>query len=102
MEGAFELDPDVIAGICRRYQVRRLAVFGSILRKDFDPERSDADFLVEFEPLSAAQRLQSYFALRAALGDLLARPIDLVEAGAIQNPYILKKIDDQQRTLYAA
>ena len=102
MEGAFELDHDAIAGICRRYQVRRLAVFGSILRKDFDPERSDADFLVEFEPLPAAQRMRSYFALRAALGDLLTRPVDLVEAGAIQNPYILKKINDQQRTLYAA
>jgi uncharacterized protein len=40
-----------IASICRRYQVRRLEVFGSAARgADFDPERSDADFLVEFAP----------------------------------------------------
>jgi predicted nucleotidyltransferase len=102
MENALQLDPDVIASLCRRYQVRRLAVFGSILRQDFDPQRSDADFLVEFEPLPAAQRMRSYFALREALGALLTRPVDLVEAGAIQNPYILKKINDQQQILYAA
>ena len=91
-----------IANLCRRHNVRRLAVFGSILRQDFDPQRSDADFLVEFEPLSAQERMQSYLSLRAALGALLPRPIDLVEAGAIRNPYILEKIAEQQRVLYAA
>jgi predicted nucleotidyltransferase len=41
-----------IADVCRRYQVRRLDVFGSAARgTDFDPERSDADFLVEFAPM---------------------------------------------------
>jgi len=38
-----------IAELCRNYGVRRLEVFGSATRvTDFDPERSDADFLVEF------------------------------------------------------
>ncbi len=34
---------------CRRNHVRRLSLFGSSLRADFDPDRSDLDFLVEFE-----------------------------------------------------
>ena len=38
-----------IAGFCRRYHIRKLAVFGSALREDFRPD-SDLDVLVEFEP----------------------------------------------------
>lgn len=38
-----------IAVFCRRNHIRRLSLFGSVLRDDFGPE-SDVDFLVEFEP----------------------------------------------------
>jgi len=72
-----------IESLCRRYGVRRLAAFGSILRPDFDPARSGADFLVEFDPVPG-------------------RPVDLVEDGAIRNPYILKNLAEQQQVLYAA
>jgi predicted nucleotidyltransferase len=91
-----------IACLCRQYQVRRLAAFGSILRGDFDPQRSDADFLVEFEPVPVAVRMQNYLALRRELASLLARPVDLIEDGAIRNPYVLKSIEEQQQVLYAA
>ncbi|MEA1997450.1 MAG: nucleotidyltransferase family protein [Gemmatimonadota bacterium] len=40
---------DKIAAFCRRNKIRRLALFGSVLRDDFTPE-SDVDVLVEFEP----------------------------------------------------
>jgi predicted nucleotidyltransferase len=82
--------------------VRRLAAFGSILRGDFDPEQSDADFLVEFEPVPVALRMRHYLALREALATLLSRPVDLVEDGAIHNPYILQNVAEQQQVLYAA
>lgn len=39
---------DQIAAFCRRHAIRRLSLFGSVLREDFGPE-SDVDFLVEFE-----------------------------------------------------
>jgi predicted nucleotidyltransferase len=102
MESPIRHKLDEIASLCRRYRVRKLAVFGSILRADFDPQRSDADFLVEFEPASAAVRMQNFLALREALGSLLNRPVDLIEAGAIQNPYVLAKVSEQQQVLYAA
>jgi predicted nucleotidyltransferase len=38
-----------IQDLCRRYQVRRLELFGSAVSDRFDPETSDRDFLVEFE-----------------------------------------------------
>jgi len=82
--------------------VRRLAAFGSIVRPDFDPQRSDADFLVEFEPAPVGVRMRNYLALREALSSVLSRPVDLVEDGAIRNPYILKSVAEQEQVLYAA
>jgi predicted nucleotidyltransferase len=102
MAERIQVDLDKIASFCRRYQVRRLAIFGSFLRGDFDPLRSDADFLVEFEPVPVAVRMKNYLALREALVSLLARPVDLIEDGAIRNPYILQSVSEQKQILYAA
>jgi len=102
MDSLVESHLEEIAGLCRQYRVRRLAAFGSILRADFDPASSDADFLVEFEPVPVGVRMQNYLALREALGSLLSRPVDLIEVGAIRNPYILKSVAEQQQVLYAA
>lgn len=56
---------DALADLCRRYDVRRLELFGSAARGDFDLRSSDLDFLVEFAPLSAGQRgaADRYFGL---------------------------------------
>jgi predicted nucleotidyltransferase len=102
MTGRVELKREQIAELCRRYRVRRLAVFGSALREDFDPERSDLDFLVEFESLPSGTYADTYFGLIKALEQLFQRRVDLVEAGAVRNPYILREIESQQETLYAA
>jgi predicted nucleotidyltransferase len=102
VESPIQLNLDEIARVCRQHQVRRLIAFGSILRPDFNEQKSDADFLVEFEPLPAALRMRRYLSLQADLHALLRRPVDLVEDGAIQNPYILKRIKEHQRVLYAA
>lgn len=102
MESPIQLDLEEIARLCREHRVRRLAIFGSAQRPDFDPSRSDADFLVEFDTVSTTERMKHYLALRESLGSLLHRPVDLVESGAIRNPYILRTVNEQQRTLYAA
>ena len=75
---------EVIA-LCRRYDVSRLEVFGSAARAgDFDPARSDADFLVEFKPGSTLPPLEQFFGLAEALEKLLGRPVDLVERKALE------------------
>jgi hypothetical protein len=43
---------DAVARLCRHHDVRRLALFGSAAREDFDPLRSDVDFLMDFEPMA--------------------------------------------------
>ena len=90
-----------IAEICRRFHVRRLDVFGSAVRGDFDPARSDLDFVVEFERDHPLGGLEIYFGLQEALEALFGRKVDLV-SGAVQNPYLRKSIDESRETIYAA
>ncbi len=91
-----------IAEICARFDVRKLEVFGSAATGAFDPARSDVDFLVEFGDAHGMGAFEQYFGLKEALEALLARPVDLVEAGAPSNPYFLESVERSRRLLYAA
>jgi len=91
-----------IAVLCRRHGVRRLEVFGSAARgADFDPAVSDADFLVDFEPGSGQFPLEQFFGLAEALEHLLGRTVDLLEPGAIKNPFVLAGINRAREIVYA-
>ena len=87
-----ELHREELRELCRRFGVRRLEVFGSAAREaDFDPARSDLDFLVEF----AAQDddFARFLDFKQALEALLARRVDLVDRKAIEasRNYIRKR-----------
>lgn len=69
-----EIPTDEIAAFCRRHHIRRLALFGSVLRDDFTPE-SDLDVLVEFE--AGCVPGLAFFAMEAELSQLLNRNVDL-------------------------
>ena len=86
--------------LCRRYQVRRLSLFGSSLRADFDPDRSDLDFLVEFDEPPDGR--PANFGLMKALRDLFGRPIDLVDSDAIRNPWFRRSVEESRQVLFAA
>src|SRR5262245_18920419 len=65
---------DELEALCRRFHVRRLDLFGSAARDDFDPSRSDLDFLVEFDYGHAdALSLRTFFGLRESLESLFGR-----------------------------
>jgi predicted nucleotidyltransferase len=91
-----------LSELCRRYSVRSLSLFGSAAREDFDPERSDYDFLVDFKALQPGQYADAYFGLLEALADLLGRPVDLVVGSAIKNPYFRQSVEQTKALLYAA
>jgi predicted nucleotidyltransferase len=93
---------EALTALCSRYGVRRLALFGSAVRDDFDPTHSDIDFVVDFRPLPAGGHSKAYFGLLRELESLFGCGIDLVEAGAIHNPYVLRSLEAEQKTLYAA
>ena len=90
-----------IGRLCRLYGVRKLELFGSILRPDFDPERSDVDLLVEFEP-QVAGSFTNFLDLKEALEGLLGRRVDLVELGAIRNRRLRHHIEHSKSAIYAA
>jgi predicted nucleotidyltransferase len=91
-----------IAELCRTHHVRRLAVFGSAVRDDFDPVRSDVDLLVEFEPIPFGGYADNFWELEDRFASLLGRHVDLIKAGSIENPFILKRISQDQVQIYAA
>jgi predicted nucleotidyltransferase len=93
--------PDV-AALCRRHRVRRLSVFGSAVLGSFDPETSDLDFLVELETMSPVAYADAYFGLKEDLEKLFGRPVDLVTADSVVNPYLGASIAARSETVYAA
>lgn len=93
---------DQLGNLCRHFRVRRLEVFGSACRTDFNAESSDLDFLVEFEDMEPRVYADAYFGLLEALADLYQRPVDLVVRSAVKNPYFIQSINEDRALLYAA
>jgi len=84
MHPAVSSKREALAELCRRYHVKRLEVFGSAARgTDFDPGRSDADLLVEFEP-GAAPDWGGFLDFEEGLEQVLGRRVDLVDRRAIE------------------
>ena len=94
-----ELPVDLIADVCRRYDVHELAVFGSAARGDMRPD-SDIDILVEFQD-HARVGLIKFASLSEELEKLLGRRVDLVTKGGLKprvRPYVLR----EAQVVYAA
>jgi hypothetical protein len=75
MSARIQIDREQVADFCRRHQVRRLALFGSVLRDDFRPD-SDVDVLVDFAP-EARAGLFEMARMEAELEELIGRKVDL-------------------------
>jgi predicted nucleotidyltransferase len=94
---------DKLRGLCRRFHIRRLDLFGSAARDDFAPERSDLDFPVEFEVGEpSVSSLDIFLAFRDSLEALFGRKVDLVESGAIRNPYLKAEVERSREPLFEA
>ncbi len=87
--------------VCRRRRVHRIELFGSAVRTDFDAAHSDLDFIVSFQELDLDQYADAYFGLLEDLQALFQRPVDLVVASAIQNPYFRQAVDSSKTLVYA-
>ena len=66
---------DQLAEFCQRHHIRKLSLFGSMLREDFTPQ-SDVDFLVEFE-LGKVPGYLRLAGMENELSDLIGRTVDL-------------------------
>jgi predicted nucleotidyltransferase len=89
--------------LCQEFCIRRLELFGSAASGRFDPVTSDFDFLVEFNSESPMGPFRQFIDFKIALEQLFGRPVDLVEASAIRNPYFREAVDrGPRKLLYAA
>ncbi len=90
-----------IAAVCRKHRAARLEVFGSAARgEDFNPETSDADFIVEFLPPLLPGVARRYFGLAFDLESILGRKVDLLTEGGIKNRYFREAINESRELVY--
>jgi predicted nucleotidyltransferase len=94
-----QIDRERVAEFCRRHQVRRLALFGSVLRDDFRPD-SDVDVLVEFAP-DAHAGLFEMARMEDELAELIGRRVDLRTAAELSR-YFRDEVVAGAETQYAA
>ena len=94
------VDPEKIADFSRRWRIRELSLFGSVLRDDFRPD-SDVDVLVVFEE-DAVLGWRDWEGMEQELAAMFGRPVDLVEKDAVTNPFRRRHILETHRVVYAA
>jgi predicted nucleotidyltransferase len=75
---AIPIPHERIAEFCRKWGIRKLSFFGSVVRDDFDPERSDVDVLVEYAPDSPARGWAGFDAERELSEIFAGRKIDMM------------------------
>ena len=75
MSANIVIEREKIADFCRRHHIRKLSLFGSVLRDDFRPD-SDVDVLTEFEP-GATPGLIRLAGMEIELSEILGRKADL-------------------------
>jgi len=76
-ELAIPIPHEAIAAFCRKWGIKRLSFFGSIVRDDFDPERSDVDVLVELRPDTKARGLAFFGAERELASIFGGREVEM-------------------------
>ncbi|MBI2939569.1 MAG: nucleotidyltransferase family protein [Chloroflexi bacterium] len=93
-----QVPQDSIAEFCRKHHIRKLALFGSVLRDDFRPD-SDVDVLVEFEPGHVPGL--AFFEMEAELSAILGRKVDLNTLGFLSR-YFRDAVLQEAEVQYAA
>lgn len=98
VESRIRPPPEELEAFCRRNHIRRLSLFGSVLREDFRPD-SDVDVLVEFEPGHTPGL--AFFGMEEELSKILGRKVDLNTAGCL-NKRFRQNVLDSAEPHYAA
>ncbi|HEX2122885.1 MAG TPA: nucleotidyltransferase domain-containing protein [Thermoanaerobaculia bacterium] len=92
-----------IRALCEKYYVQRLTLFGSAAKGTFNPEKSDLDFVVDFDEDPTDTHYPWGGRLIALLGDLqdlFGRKVDVVERCSIENPYFVQVLALTERPVY--
>lgn len=96
MPAQIPIDSAKLQAFCRQHHIRKLSLFGSVLRDDFGPE-SDVDVLVEFDPNHVPGL--AFFTMADELATILGRQVDLHTPGFL-SPYIRDAVLTEAETHY--
>lgn len=91
-----DISREKIADFCRQHHIRRLALFGSVLREDFTGD-SDIDVLVEFDPDHIPGL--AFFAMQRQLADIFGRKVDMNTFKDL-SPYFRQEVLNEAEELY--
>jgi predicted nucleotidyltransferase len=92
-----QIDREQIAHFCQERGIRKLSLFGSVLRDDFDPEQSDVDVLAEFEPGVLKHVGFRYFGYGEELAAIIGCKVDFCSR---LHPLILDRVRDELFPVY--
>jgi predicted nucleotidyltransferase len=93
-----DIPRDALAEFCKRHHIRKLSLFGSVLREDFGPD-SDVDFLVEFDP-DHIPGLITLAGMEIELSEIIGRKADLRTAQDLSR-YFRQEVLDSAVVQYA-
>jgi hypothetical protein len=93
---AIDIPQEKVAAFCRRHHIRRLAIFGSALRRDWR-SGSDVDVLVEFDTRHVPGL--AFFAMEEELSQILGHAVDLNTTGFL-SPYSREQVRDEAVVVY--
>ena len=93
-------DREKLAAFCRKWKVRELSLFGSVLRDDFGPT-SDVDVLVEFAP-DGGVTFENRVEMLDELSAIFGREVDLVQPRFIRNPFRRHSMLSSKEVVYVA
>lgn len=89
-----------ISALCRRYKVRKLYAFGSILTPRFN-DQSDVDILVDFNSeIDHNNYADNFLDFYNSLKTLFGRDVDLVDETAVKNPYFKEELEETKYLIY--
>jgi len=98
------IDYDQIVAFCQKFKIAELALFGSVLRDDFQPDKSDVDVLVVFHP-DAHWTLFDWVDMEEEIKNIFRRDVDLVSRRGIErsrNNLRRQAILNSSQIIYAA
>ena len=103
-EFAIDFDRDAIVEFCRKWTIREMSLFGSVLNAEEFRAESDVDVLVVFEegPRDWGPWGSKWEEMSAELETIFGRKADIVERRLVKNPFIRHSILTTHRTIYAA
>jgi len=92
-----QIDREQVARFCRERGIRKLSLFGSVLRRDFNPQQSDVDVLAEFEPGVLKKAGFQYFGYGEELAAIIGRKVDFCSR---LHPLIFGRVKDELVPVY--